>query len=96
MELYQLDGRVCLWFGGDAAFEHFKKTAADEGFRLPQGSDDILALQDDLSFCHPGFIGHIGFYQCPTAYSGKKLIRVDYIKWISGKRDYLYRKTEKQ
>lgn len=88
-ELYSLKGRVYLRVGSHAAYEHFRKTAIAEGFTLPDGYDDIIALHADFSFAHPGWAGHMLFHN-PKACYGDKLIRVDYTKWISGARDYIY------
>ena len=88
-ELYSLEGKVYLRIGSMGAFKQFAVTARDEGFSLPIGEDDILVMNEDWSFCHPGFIGHMAFHNAATV-SGKKLIRVDYNKWISGAEDYLY------
>ena len=88
-ELYSLKGKVYLWLGSSQAYDYFIKTATEEGFKLPKGEDDILALDDDWSFCHPGFVGHMAFHNASSV-SGQKLIRVDYNKWISGAEDYLY------
>lgn len=89
-ELYSLKGRVYLRFGSNAAFEHFRKTAEGEGFTLPIGNDDILALHADFSFVHPGWAGHMLFHN-PNACYGDKLVRVEYQKWISGAEDYICR-----
>lgn len=88
-ELYTLKGKVYLWLGSSGTFRQFAVTAMEEGFSLPRGEDDILALNDDWSFCHPGFVGHIAFHNASSV-SGQKLIRVDYNKWIAGADDYLY------
>ena len=88
-ELYTLKGKVYLWIGSSGAFHQFAITAKEEGFLLPRGEDDVLALNDDWSFCHPGFVGHMAFHNASSA-SGQKLIRADYNRWISGAEDYLY------
>ena len=88
-ELYSLEGKVYLWLGSTGSFEQFIVSAKDEGFSLPIGEDDILVLNEDWSFCHPGFVGHMAFHNAASV-SGKELIRVDYNKWISGAEDYLY------
>ena len=88
-ELYTLKGKVYLWLGSTQAYHHFVQTATEEGFKLPIGEDDILALNSDWSFSHPGFIGHMAFHNASSV-PGQKLIRVDYNKWISGADDYLY------
>ena len=88
-ELYSLKGKVYLWLGNSHVYDHFIKTAAEEGFKHPKDEDDILVMNEDWSFCHPGFIGHMAFHNAATL-SEKKLIRVDYNKWISGAEDYLY------
>ena len=88
-ELYSLEGKVYLWLDSTVAFEQFIASAKDEGFSLPIGEDDILVLNEDWSFSHTGFVGHLAFHNAASV-SGKKLIRVDYNKWISGAEDYLY------
>ena len=88
-QLYSLKGRVYLRFGNAAAFAHFSKTASAEGFALPIGADDILALRPDFSFAHPGWAGHT-LFRNPNACSGGRLIRVDYVKWISGAKNYIW------
>ena len=88
-ELYSLEGKIYLWLGSTGAFEHFIASAKDEGFSLPIVKDDVLVLNENWSFCHPGFVGHMAFHNAAYV-SGKKLIRVDYNKWISDAEDYLY------
>jgi len=88
-ELYSLKGRVYLWFNSPAAFDHFVKTADAEGFTLPRGRDDVLALHPNFEFVHTGFAGHMLFHN-PEACYGDKLVRVDFTKWISGARDFIY------
>ena len=84
-ELYTLKGCVYVRFCSDAAYEHFKKLAKEEGFTIPAGDDDILALDPGFKFCHPGWAGHMFFY-----HGDKKPIRIDYFKWIIGADDYIY------
>ena len=88
-ELYSLEGKIYLWLGSTGAFEHFIASAKDEGFSLPIVKDDVLVLNENWSFCHHGFVGHMAFHNAAYV-SGKKLIRVDYNKWISDAEDYLY------
>ena len=88
-ELYSLKGRVYLWFGSIAAHNHFRKLAEEEGFHLPGGDDDILALHPAFEFWRTGWVGHMLFHN-PKSCKREKLIRVDYTKWITGADDYLY------
>ena len=88
-ELYTLKGKVYLRLESSQAYHHFARAAAAEGFRLPRGEDDILALNADWSFSHPGFVGHAAFYHAKPA-AGVPLLRVDYTRWIAGADDYLY------
>ena len=90
-ELYSLGKKVYLYLGSARTYNDFKSVASLEGFRLPDGQDDVLALQNDWSFCHTGFIGHMAFHN-PTAAKG--IVRVDYSKWISGAEDFLYHDGE--
>lgn len=92
-ELYSLGKKVYLYLGSTGAYNDFKNTAASEGFKLPEGQDDVLALQNDWTFCHAGFVGHMAFHN-PTATKG--IIRVDYTKWITGAVDYLYHERRAQ
>ena len=92
-ELYSLKGRVYLRVGSIATYEHFRKTATGEGFSLPDGYDDIFAFHSDYKFVHPGFAGHMLFHN-PKACYGDNLIRVDYTKWISGAKSYIYHGDE--
>ena len=92
-ELYSLAKKVYLYLGSTGAYNDFKNTAAQEGFKLPEGQDDVLALQDDWSFCHTGFVGHFAFHSSKAA---KGIIRVNYAKWITGADDYLYHEGRAQ
>ena len=85
-ELYSLGQKVYLYLGSTGTYNDFARLAKKEGFKLPEGQDDILALQDDWSFCHPGFIGHMAFYHSISA----RIIKIDYSKWISGANDFHY------
>ena len=62
-ELYSLEGRVYLFFSSSQTYKHFAETARKEGFALPTGEDDVLALNPDFSFCHTGWAGHLLFYK---------------------------------
>jgi len=85
-ELYSLKGRVYLYFETKQSFDHFTEEAKKEHFKLPVGYDDILAIQSDFSFCHPGWAGHMLFHNPSSTVD--MINRVDYIKWISGSFDY--------
>ena len=89
-ELYSLEGRVYLFFNSSQTYKHFAETARKEGFALPAGEDDVLALHSDFSFCHTGWTGHLLFHN-PASCNGENLVRVDYTKWISGADDFIYR-----
>ena len=88
-ELYSIEGRIYLFINSSQAYKHFSEAAGKEGFTLPEGEDDILALHSDFSFCHTGWAGHLLFHN-PRACVGEDIIRVDYNKWISGADDYIY------
>ena len=86
MELYKFkkaENHVYLWIGGHDVFEHFLNNARKEGFKLSGNYDDVFALEN-MSFCHPGLYGHMAFSSSPQ----KNIVRIDYLKWISGAKDY--------
>jgi len=84
-QLYSLEGKVYLFINSEQAYEVFTKKATEEGFTLPKVTDDILALNPDFSFSHPGLVGHMKFHNDKHG-----LIRIDFIKWIGGANNYLY------
>ena len=94
-ELYSLEGHVYLFFSSSQTYKHFYETARKEGFALPAGEDDVLALHPDFSFCHTGWAGHLLFHNL-VSFDEEKLVRVDYSKWISGSDNYIYHGDRKQ
>ena len=92
-ELYTLERRIYL-FVRTKSYEHFAATAQKEGFRLPDGINDIFVLQHDFSFCHAGWAGHMAFHCADKLKNGNQLKLIDYVKWISGAENYLYHKDE--
>ena len=86
-ELYSLDGKIFLWLCSEAAFTVFSKTARNEGFKVPDEYDCILALDEDWAFVHPGVFGHMAFHYSDSL-GEKPLVRVDFNKWISGSVNY--------
>lgn len=88
-ELYTLQGRVYLFINSKQAYNHFAENALKEGFILPEGENDVFALQRNFTFCHTGWAGHMLFHN-PKLCAADRIIRIDYIRWISGADDYIY------
>lgn len=91
------NGRVYVYLANHAVALRFMKDAEDECFTFADGvkpternTDSIIALNADHTINYVGWCGHMAF-QNPKSYVPQPLIRVDYIKYIAGERDYYYR-----
>ena len=82
--MYLKDREICRRFYEDAEAEGFMF-----GDIKPTDSpaDDIIVVHSDHTLGHPGFAGHMGFYQAFT----NEWIRVDYAKYITGDKDFYIR-----
>ncbi len=93
--LLNLDRRVWLYIQNKAVWEIFCNQAEKEGFIWSDGRrmnfiefDNIVVLNNDLSFNYVGCIGHIWFGNSEdTAH-----YKIDFAKYINGADDYFYEK----
>jgi hypothetical protein len=95
--LLNLKGRVYVYLANKAIAERFMKDAEDECFAFGDGvkptereTDDIIALNKDHTINYLGWCGHLAFKN-PKAFCPRPLIRVDYIKYITGEKHYFYK-----
>ena len=73
----------------------FLKNAEEEGFTFGDGvlptereTDDIFAINPDLTISYTGWAGHVLFRNNRTGFAGN-IVRIDYGKYLCGARDYL-------
>ena len=99
--LLALNGRVYVYLPSTALVTLFLKNAEAEGFtfgadRKPTESPhaDIIALNMDWTLNYVGYVGHLAFGMADEV-GGKKLIRVDYGKYLAGRDDYIMKKNAK-
>ncbi len=95
--LLNLEGRVYVYFANHAIAERFMKDAEDECFTFSDGAkpterqtDSIIALNRNHTINYVGWCGHMAFKN-PKAFIPQPLNRVDYIKYITGEKDYFYK-----
>lgn len=94
--LLSLEGRVYVYLPSITISKLFLKNAQGEGFPFGDGvkpthrdTSDIFALNRDWTINYVGWAGHMAFYHSQTV-SGQPLIRVDYGKYLSGCRDFIF------
>ena len=88
---------IYVWFRNEEIFDSFCQQAKDEGLKCgAQGlhCTDIVALQPDGSAAYCGSISHMAFGS-GEGITGD-IIRIDFDKFISGERDFLYRRHQDQ
>ncbi len=91
--------KVYVWFKDNKTIERFSDDADAEGFkyadgvslknRLPQFR---MAINPDRTVNYLGFAGHMAF-DVADVVAGKKLIRVDYYRYVLGEKDYIIPKA---
>lgn len=96
-DLLNNDGRVYVYLRTRELQELFLHSAEAEGFTFTDGvkptireTDDIFALNNDLTINYVGFVGHMAF-KIAVRVGDRQLIRVDYEKYIAGSADYIIR-----
>lgn len=94
--LLSLEGRVYVYLPSITISKLFLKNAQEEGFTFGDGvkpthrdTSDIFALNRDWTINYVGWAGHMAFHYSQTV-SGQPLIRVDYGKFLSGCRDFIF------
>ena len=98
-ELLLNNGIIYVWFSTQELCRHFLKQAEREGFSFGDGvkptkreTDDYLAINPDWTLNYIGLMGRMAFAGAKYMGWGKdrqKIIRIDYAKYISGRRDYI-------
>ncbi len=79
----------------DEIGDKFMRQAEDEGFTFGDGLkpternySEIMAVNDDNTINYVNSVGRIAYGSGTTSVANKKLIRVDFEKYIAGKEDY--------
>ena len=98
-ELMDLLGRVYVYLEDEETAEEFFARAEEEGFVFGDGEkpskkqkDCIIAVNKNLTLNYVGFAGHAAFGSGTKTVGDKPLIRIDYRRYASGDRDYIYGK----
>ncbi len=81
--MYLKDRETCQRFLEDAEAEEFTF-----GGRMPtEGGhfDDIIVVHEDRTLGHPGYLGHMGFYQSS---GNDDWIRVDYARYVAEEENF--------
>ncbi len=86
------DKRVWLYFRNEEIWKIFCQQAEKEGFmwtddqNMSQAKyDDIVALNNDMTFNYVGFVGHMAFNNTEDSNHYK----IDFAKYVNGDKDYL-------
>lgn len=94
-ELSKCEEKVYLYLGNRSIAERFLMVVEREGFRFGDGvrptersTSDIFVINKDWSISYVGFIGHMAFKGAKDV-GGRKLLRIDYERYILGLDDYL-------
>ena len=97
-KLMDLPGRVYVYLEDKEVAEEFFIRAQEEGFLFGDGvkpsekqKDCIIAVNKNRTLNYVGFAGHAAFGSGTKAVGEQPLIRVDYNRYISGDRDYIYK-----
>ena len=98
-ELMDLPGRVYVYLEDEETAEEFFARAEEEGFVFGDGEkpskkqrDCIIAVNKNRTLNYVGFVGHAAFGSGAKMLGDEQLIRVDYRRYASGDRDYIYEK----
>lgn len=98
-ELSEMDGRVYVYLSNDEVGNLFLRNAKDEGIAYGDGASatsrkyaEIMAVNHDGTINFVGTNGRIAFGSGAKTIGDEKLLRIDYQKYVSGEKDYFYRK----
>ena len=91
--------KVYIYLANDKIGKNFMKQAEEEGFVFGDGVkpternySEIIAVNDDNTINFVNSIGRMAFGSGAENVGNRKLVRVDYEKYINGESDYLYKK----
>ncbi len=98
-DLAKLEGRVYLHFRDTETLERFIRDAESEGYHYADGvflrdrrPQFRMALNDDHTINFLGFAGMWAF-DIAEEVGHKKLIRIDYARYIASEEDYIIAKS---
>ena len=98
-ELMGLPGRVYVYLEDEETAEEFFVRAEEEGFVFGDGEkpskkqrDCIIAVNKNRTLNYVGFAGHAAFGSGTKMLGNEPLIRIDYRRYASSDRDYIYEK----
>lgn len=96
-ELVKKNGRVYVYLGDSETGNQFMKQAESEGFTFTDGAKptercyaEIMSVNRDITINFVGMNGRIAFGSGAKTVGNEKLIRVDYKKYITGDKEYIY------
>lgn len=96
-ELVKKNGRVYVYLKDSETGNQFMQQAESEGFTFTDGTKpikrcyaEIMAVNRDITINFVGMNGRIAFGSGAKMVGNEELIRVDYKKYISGDRKYIY------
>lgn len=97
--LANMDGRVYVFLENVEIGEKFLQQAESEGFTFGDGVKptercyaEIMAVNGDLTINFVGTNGRIAFGGGAATIGGKKLIRIDFKKYVAGAENYEYKR----
>ncbi len=89
--LLNKDKRVWLYFRNEEIWKIFCQQAEKEGFVWADDRNmsqveynDIVAINDNMTFNYVGFVGHMAFNTEDTNH-----YKIDFAKYVNGDEDYL-------
>ena len=93
--MMELPGRVYVWLETEDIAERFFAEAESEGFVFGDGekptskqTNCIIAVNKNRTLNYVGFAGHAAFGSGTKTIGDELLIRVDYLRYISGVNDF--------
>ncbi len=87
------EGRVYIYLKSRNIGNLFRRNAEQEGFTFCGIDSDLYLLKENWTLIGAGYVGHILFHNPPMNFAdGTPVIRVDYGKYLSGAKDYFYKK----
>lgn len=93
------DKKVYVYLANDEIGNKFMQQAESEGIAFNDGVKpternyaEIMAVNNDFTINFVGSVGRMAFGSGTESIGDKKLLRVDFEKYIKGEKDFLYQK----
>lgn len=94
------DNYIFVRLKGENVRRRFLQEAEKEGFTYSDGTsptetdgDDIMAIHSDMTLSYVGYISRLA-YKNVKIKGDKKIVRIDYVKYIAGAERYVIKRKE--